>query len=125
MRIQLAVVMALVVGCGGGSSGSSGVDPALELGTLEADDTEVLCVYGEEIFTSRTVTCGENTFTVSATAEDCIDLIEALPEGCAATVAEMEACLESVAAQTDEEFCNDGSPSACAFFGDPDCRIPA
>jgi hypothetical protein len=126
------VCMTFAFACGGGDGGSdgSGVDPDTLVTELEPDESEAICEYSADLNgPAREIDCGDGV-TVNVEAVDvaeCAAGLDSIGEeapDCPATVGEFEACLEDLAAFSDDELCDDGTalPASCdLIFNDPDC----
>jgi hypothetical protein len=121
MRSLLVCMM--VLGCGGESDPvieGSGLDPALALGTLDDAGIAALCEYGASL-PPRSVMCNGQTVSTNVMEQQCIDLVTSFLDTCAATVEDMEICMEDLTTQPEAEVCGLTTPPSCSFFGDADC----
>lgn len=99
-----AVLLLLVVGCGGGSD--------KKLVDLTEDEAADLCDYVAELEggqTSKDCGDGHQVFALSRAA--CIASFDRLPSACSATVGDVEACAEAVG----DDLCKLRSEPKCAF----------
>ena len=119
----------VVIACGGGSSGGSGVAGSTKLTALSAADLEKLCTYFVALSgPARTVDCGGgNTITITPdTKAECISgqaAFKAANPNCMATVDNAEACQEAFDAQTDAQICSETTPlpAVCAPLFAAEC----
>jgi len=105
------VLGVLVLGCGEDSSGVDGSKRLLDLSATEQGD---VCDYTSDVqggYGSSKV-CGDGITLSVKQRGDCIANLEATVAGCAATVADLEACSEAVG----EDLCKFLSEPKCAFL---------
>ena len=115
-------LLCLLLACGSDDPDpidGSGVDATIALGTLSPAEIDDVCAYGVSL--SREVICNGNPTQSVTSAEACQGLLSTISEGCVATVGDMEACFEDLAAETDEQVCALSNPASCEFLGDPSC----
>jgi hypothetical protein len=103
-------LVALVIGCGGGS-GDLGVDGNKRLAELNTAEYTALCEYLIASLPRRTVTCtdGNTTVGTEATVEECATSFEEDFDGlqdCEATAGDYQRCIDATAAHTDEQICD-------------------
>jgi hypothetical protein len=116
----------MMIACGGGSSGGrggndagSGLSGGKRIADLTADEVRQICEYSlEQEGEMRTVECPDGTDR-TAGGQDvgaCIASVDALRptyDRCGLTVAELERCVDALAAQTDAQICADATPTEC------------
>jgi hypothetical protein len=119
------LLVALIVGCGGGGSG---VDGGKAVGTLTAADVMSLCTYFFDTYPLRNVTCS-TTDTRTIGEKSVTDCVTALQKSvtdnpqCAATVSQAEDCLGSEYGMTDSQICTAQSiPPECAPLEAANCN---
>lgn len=107
----VAMSVALLGACGGGSDSGSGVDGDKKGADLTADEATALCEYGNGLFPTEPVECTDFTWDPATSLSDCSTAATDLPpDTCPATVSDYEACQEARAA----DVCATDLPAACA-----------
>src|SRR5688572_30658598 len=121
--------MALVFACGGGDGvDGSGVDPDVLLAELEPDESDAICEYQADLVgPPRTIECADGEdVEVDFDVAECADSLDAIGDeapDCTVTVGEFEACIEDLAAFSDDQSCDPEQelPASCDILLDPDC----
>ena len=121
----LLSIGAVTTGCFGGEGGSdSGVPGSTRLPELTSAQRSSLCEHLADVFPSRTVACEDFTLTLGFTsANQCVSQLPTSPS-CSATVDQVEACYEAIAAIADEDICMLELPAACTPLSDDGCIPP-
>jgi hypothetical protein len=97
-RSLLSSLVVLLVGACGGDGGS-GVPGSKQLKDLSADEVMAECTWGVATLggAGHTTMCTGRT-AVTPTVAECVTELNGYKAGCAATVAQLEACTEVLAA---------------------------
>ena len=100
--------------CGGGDSGSSGVDGSKKLIELSADERTQLCEFmvDAEGGAGNSKMCGDGITVTVKSAADCVAGFGQFKATCAATGDNAESCANAVG----DDVCNLISSSSCSFL---------
>jgi hypothetical protein len=112
MHKLICVALLLGAACGGDDGGgSSGVDGTKQLKDLTSAEVMAECEWGVEAQggAGHTTTCGDNVTVTVDTVAECVTEVNAYKTNCTATVTQLEACTNALAANP----C-DFTTSACA-----------
>jgi hypothetical protein len=104
------LIVVCLFACSSDSS-SGGVDASLQLTDLTAAEVTQECTFLVSHFQPKSADCGGGlTVTVNNQTEaQCEAMINAVPDGCTATVGDSEDCLAAFEADP----CNGGDSTAC------------
>ena len=114
------IALCFLIACGSDDPESgSGVDPTIGLGKLTEAQIQDVCAYGVSL--SREVVCNGSPTQSVAVQSSCVGLLQAIANGCVATVADIEVCFEDLSELTDDAVCMMANPDSCLFLGDDSC----
>ena len=108
----LVLVVALVTGCGGGSSGT-GIPASTKVSVLTDAQQKTLCDYvnGKRGGYEKTIMCPDNsTFQTDPTQDDCVLILKGAAGCMDLTVGDIEGCA------------NGPMGNACTFATAPECK---